>query len=166
MQVKKCNVVVWWVLWWILSRVVGSGASIGHPALGVMLNSTLGLGSVDAISVQADDYKAHFLKRGMYSDLDFLIYLMPSIRSIVDLGGVYQLSGFAHISMEIKLSAYRKAVQNGCGALHQISCASRKPGLSHLYGAIESMETRCKRLEQVANSQLRAMVSFKFRLVC
>ena len=32
-------------------------------------------------------------------------------------------------------------------------------GLSHIYGAIESMEIRCKRLERVANSQLRAMVS-------
>ena len=61
--------------------------------------------------------------------------------------------------MEIKLSTYRKAVQNGCGALHQISRAAHKPGLSHLYGAIESMEIRCKRLEQTANSQLRAMVS-------
>ena len=60
--------------------------------------------------------------------------------------------------MEIKLSAYRKVVQNGCGALHQISRAAHKPGLSHLYGAIESMEIHCKRLEQVANSQLRASV--------
>ena len=50
--------------------MVGIGASIGHPALGVMLNSTLGLDKVDAISVQADDNKAHFLKRGMYSELD------------------------------------------------------------------------------------------------
>ena len=74
------------------------------------------------------------------------------------LGGVYQLSGFAHILMEIEPSAYRKAVQSGCGALHQISRAAHKPGLSHLYGAMESMEIRCKRLEQVANSQLRAMV--------
>ena len=70
------------------------------------------------------------------------------------------MSGFAHISMEIKLSAYRKAVQNGCGALHQISRAAHKPGLSHRYGAIKSMEIRCKRLEQTANSQLRAMVSY------
>ena len=61
--------------------------------------------------------------------------------------------------MEIKLSAYRKAVQNGCGALHQISRAAHKPGLSHLYGAIKSMEICSKRLERVANSQLRAMVS-------
>ena len=61
--------------------------------------------------------------------------------------------------MEVKLSAYRKAVQNGCGALHQISRAEHKPGLAHLYGAIESMEIRCKRLEQTANYQLRAMVS-------
>ena len=75
-------------------------------------------------------------------------------------GGVYQLSGFAHILMEIKLSAYCKAVQNECGALHQISRAAHKPGLSHLYGAIESIEIRCKQLEQVNNSQLRAMGSF------
>ena len=75
------------------------------------------------------------------------------------------MSGFAHISMEIKLSAYQKAVQNGCGALHQISRAAHKPGLSHLYGAIESMEIRCKRLEQTANSQLRAMVSWRSRSV-
>ena len=60
--------------------------------------------------------------------------------------------------MEIKLSASRKAVQNGCGALHQISRAAHKPGLSHLYGAIESMEIRCKWLEQVANLQLRVLV--------
>ena len=73
-------------------------------------------------------------------------------------GGIYQLSGFAHISMEIKLSAYHKAVQNGCGALHQISRAAHKPGLAHLDWAIESMEIRCKRLEQAANSQLQAMV--------
>ena len=35
-----------------------------HPALGVMLNSSEDLVGEQAIQVEADDYKAHFLKRG------------------------------------------------------------------------------------------------------
>ena len=75
------------------------------------------------------------------SSLFKVFYLHKSVQLISN-RGVYQLSGFAHISMEIKLSAYCKAVQNGCGALHRISRAAHKPGLSQLYGEIESMEIR------------------------
>lgn len=75
MQVKKCNVYVWWMLWWIASRVVRSDASISHPALGVMLNATSGLESVDAVSVQPDDYKAHFLNRGKKTRNIFGLFL-------------------------------------------------------------------------------------------
>ena len=64
------NVVVlwwlsWWLSWWFLSQMVLIEAAVNHPALGVMLNVTAGLGSVEAVLVQPDDYKAHFLKRGM-----------------------------------------------------------------------------------------------------
>ena len=68
--------------------------------------------------------------------------------------------------MKIKLSAHQKVVQNGYGALHRISRAAHKPGLKHLYGAIESMEICCKRLERVANSQLRVMVSYFLKFLC
>ena len=51
------------LLWWAL-RVPNVVHSVNHPALGVMLNSTLDLRTEKAILVEKDDYKAHFLKRG------------------------------------------------------------------------------------------------------
>ena len=50
------------VLWWILG--VPNVVHVDHPALGVMLNTTFDLNAEEAISVEEDDYKAHFLKRG------------------------------------------------------------------------------------------------------
>ena len=61
--------------------------------------------------------------------------------------------------IEVKLSAYRNAVKGGCAALHSVAKAAHKPGMAHLYHAVEALERRCKRLERVANSQLHAMVS-------
>ena len=51
------------VLWWILC-VLSVACGIDHPALGVMLNASLDVRGEEAISVEGDDYKAHFLKRG------------------------------------------------------------------------------------------------------
>ena len=51
------------VLWWILG-VPNVVHGVDHPALGVMLNASLDLSAEEAISVEEDDYKAHFLKRG------------------------------------------------------------------------------------------------------
>ena len=36
-----------------------------------------------------------------------------------------------------------------------VAKAAHKPGMAHLYHAVEALERRCKRLERVANSQLR-----------
>ena len=74
-------------------------------------------------------------------------------------GSLYELSGYSHFTIEVKLSAYRNAMKGGCAALHSVAKAAHKPGMAHLYHAVEALERRCKRLERVANSQLRAMVS-------
>ena len=72
---------------------------------------------------------------------------------------MYELSGDSHFTIEVKLSAYRNAVKGGCAALHYVAMSAHKPGMAHLYHAVEALERRCKRLERAANSQLRAMVS-------
>ena len=46
----------------MLCGTVGIVLGVDHPALGVMLNASLGLENEEAISVTADNYKAHFLK--------------------------------------------------------------------------------------------------------
>ena len=74
------------------------------------------------------------------------------------------MAGYSHVSMEVKLSTYRKAVRNGCQALHNVAQMAHKPGLSHLYGAVQTYELRCKRIERTANSQLRAMVRLLNRI--
>ena len=42
--------------------------------------------------------------------------------------------------------------------MHSVAKSAHKPGMVHLYHAVEALERRCKRLERVANLQLRAMV--------
>ena len=50
------------ILSWLACGFPKVAWCIDHPALGVMLNATLGLDNVEAISVEEDDYKEHFLK--------------------------------------------------------------------------------------------------------
>ena len=73
------------------------------------------------------------------------------------LGGLYALGGYAHFTASMELSRYRKAVKDGCASLHKISASAHKPGLVHLYEAVMALERRCVKLEDVADSQLRAM---------
>ena len=72
-------------------------------------------------------------------------------------GGLYALGGYAHFTASVELSRYRKAVRDGCASLHKISASAHKPGLVHLYEAVMALERRCVKLEDVADSQLRAM---------
>ena len=76
------------------------------------------------------------------------------------LGSLYELSGYAHFTIEVKLSAYRNVVKGGCAALHTVAKAAHNPGMAHLYHphAVKALKRRCKRLERAANSQLWAMV--------
>ena len=74
-------------------------------------------------------------------------------------GSLYKLSGYSHFTIEVKLSAYRNAVKGGCAALHTVAKSAHKPGMAHIYHAVEALKRRCKRLEGSTNSQLRAMVS-------
>ena len=73
------------------------------------------------------------------------------------LGGLYALGGYAHFTASGELSRYRKAVKDGCASLHKILALAHKPGLVHLYEAVMALERRCIKLEDVADSQLRAM---------
>ncbi len=61
------------------------------------------------------------------------------------------------MSIKIQLSGYRDGVKGGCRAMHKVSQASHKTALSHLYGAVSAMESRCLRLEDAADSQFKAM---------
>lgn len=61
--------------------------------------------------------------------------------------------------MAVKLLAYQNAVKGGYATLHTVAKAAHKPGMAHLYHTVEALERRCKRLERVANSQLRTIVS-------
>ena len=72
-------------------------------------------------------------------------------------GGLYALGGYAHFTASVELFRYRKAVKDGCASLHKISASAHKPGLVHLYEAVMALERRCVKLEDVADSQLRAM---------
>ena len=66
MKVKQLGYNVWWASWLVLCGTAGIVLSVDHRALGVMLNASLGLENEEAISVTADNYKAHFLKRGKF----------------------------------------------------------------------------------------------------
>ncbi len=61
------------------------------------------------------------------------------------------------MSLDIKLSSYRDGVKRGCKALHSVAKSAHKPGMIHLYDAVLALEDRCKRLEDAADSQFRAM---------
>ena len=73
------------------------------------------------------------------------------------LGGLYALGGYTHFTASVELSRYRKAVMDGCASLHKISASAHQPGLVHLYEAVMALERHCIKLEDVADSQLRAM---------
>lgn len=96
-------------------------------------------------------------KEGTVSYLDLVCVIFFS-------GSLYELSGYSHFPKEVKLSAYRNGVKGGCAALHTVAKAAHKPGMPHLYPAVEALEWRCKRLERVANSQLCTMVREQVRL--
>lgn len=74
-------------------------------------------------------------------------------------GSLCELSGYCHFTVEVKLSAYWNAVRGGCAALHTVAKAAHMPEIADLYHAVETLERRCKKIEGVANPQLRAMVS-------
>ena len=57
----------------MLCGIVGIVLCVDHPALGVMLNASLGLENEEVILVTEENYKAHFLKRGkLFIDLNLI----------------------------------------------------------------------------------------------
>ena len=64
-----------------------------------------------------------------------------------------------HLQTRIELSEYRKALKAGCGAVHKMSHAAHKEGMSHLYTAARLLDKRCLSVTHKANSQLQAMGS-------
>ena len=82
---------------------------------------------------------------------------MTSCDFICFTGGLYALGGYAHFTANVELSRYRKGVKDGCTSLHKISASAHQPGVVHLYDAVMALERRCVKLEDVADSQLRAM---------
>ena len=64
-----------------------------------------------------------------------------------------------HLQTRIELSEYRKALKAGCQAVHTMSHAAHKDGMSHLYTAARLLDKRCLSVTHKANSQLRAMGS-------
>lgn len=69
-------------------------------------------------------------------------------------GSLYEVSGYAHFTIQVKFSPYRNAVKGGCAARHTVAKSAHKPGMAHLYHAVEALERRYMRLERTANSQL------------
>ena len=64
-----------------------------------------------------------------------------------------------HLQTRIELSEYRKALKAGCQAVHTMSHAAHKDGMSYLYTAARLLDKRCLSVTHKANSQLRAIMS-------